>query len=450
MSLKYTPPECQLESLVLETSSYAAIADYQNPNKDRLSATLSSSERNFKKPVTQPGIFPAPLVLPDDDLALDPEYPPQSLQDWLDEPERNKVTPKRNVVYVAAPPGVAEDAGFISDWAKPNGLPGKSAPKVLPPDINDILAYISAFYHGLNVRLLPIPLTFSRWSTKSSTSSTTRRKATPTNVALDTNTESIRIRTRSDPTGTYPRQLNLDDLLDVAISVLPKDAYALLCLVDHDLYEEDDDDFVCGRAYGGSRVAVVSTARYHPCLDDIQGIERAHAWPASHCRAYVERCCATARRKSNKGDIRPRKRKCQDSDDGSMQTNAGLSSPSPMQAALSAHLASAPRDSVPSAAALTGLWLGRICRTASHELGHCFGMDHCTHYACVMQGSASVHEDARQPPYLCPVDLAKVLQATKGDEKQRYRALLEFCEKRGSVQLFAAYAAWIRALLTDV
>ena len=62
----------------------------------------------------------------------------------------------------------------------------------------------------------------------------------------------------------FKAQLNLNDILDAAISALPEDAYALLLLVQKDLFEEEKDDFCCGRAYGGSRVAVASSARQNP------------------------------------------------------------------------------------------------------------------------------------------------------------------------------------------
>jgi archaemetzincin len=61
-----------------------------------------------------------------------------------------------------------------------------------------------------------------------------------------------------------------------------------------------------------------------------------------------------------------------------------------------------------------------------------------------MQGSASIAEGDRQPPYLCPVDLAKILQATGADETERDTALLKFCESHKSISMFAAYAAWIK------
>jgi archaemetzincin len=98
---------------------------------------------------------------------------------------------------------------------------------------------------------------------------------------------------------------------------------------------------------------------------------------------------------------------------------------------------------------LPALWRYRILRTVSHELAHCFGLDHCVYYACIMQGSASLAEDARQPPYLCPVDLAKVLAATGSSGQKRDQALLEYCDQPGTKdnKHFAALGAWLRRSL---
>ncbi|KAK0836938.1 hypothetical protein LTR03_013226 [Friedmanniomyces endolithicus] len=85
-----------------------------------------------------------------------------------------------------------------------------------------------------------------------------------------------------------------------------------------------------------------------------------------------------------------------------------------------------------------------------HELGHCFGIDHCTYYACIMQGTAGLSEDARQPPYVCPVDTAKLLTATGADEVEWLRALLEFCDRFGEDALFSSFAAWLRVRTAEV
>ena len=69
-----------------------------------------------------------------------------------------------------------------------------------------------------------------------------------------------------------------------------------------------------------------------------------------------------------------------------------------------------------------------------------------------MQASASLAEDVRQPPYLCPADLAKLLRATGADERQRYEALLTFCGRHGDrgAGWFKAYEAWIAGRLREL
>ncbi|KAF2718967.1 hypothetical protein K431DRAFT_287145 [Polychaeton citri CBS 116435] len=206
-------------------------------------------------------------------------------------------------------------------------------------------------------------------------------------------------------------------------------------VVPHDMYEDDDDDFCCGRAYGGSRIAVVSMARYNPALDVLQDIEREHAWPTSHCQTYVEGLC----------DLRV----------PLQGSEAPIGEKTAMHAAVAA-ISPEPATTSPQEQKETMLWLGRVCKTASHELGHCFGIDHCTYFACIMQGTAGLVEDARQPPYLCPVDLAKILRAIalapkepassdllKRAETNRYGALREFCLRWPEDRMFQAFQAWL-------
>ncbi|KAF8073496.1 hypothetical protein FPV67DRAFT_749290 [Lyophyllum atratum] len=447
---------CEHPQLSFAPSAHADTVRYCRATaQQRAAATISITTRNRKDASndedTLNSTFPAPLVLPGDDLSLDPRYPPQSLRSWRREKERNEVTPKKNVIYVAAPPEIAFDVEFVRAWSRPQIL--GTASSVTAPRIADVIDYLTAFYHGLPVKLLPPPkLSFTSWDAAPPKRSKSTSKSTiPPYIGLNTPTECVRIRTRPSIDGVFTSQLNLDDLLDAAISMLPQDAYALLLLVDHDLFEDDDDLFVCGRAYGGSRVAVISTARYHPILDRKHNVERQHAWPASHCESYMQGCCASAERSFP----RPNKRTKTDADHPKSQapTLLQLSTSPPeeltsaVQAALLAHASLPPLEPSPSLAALSGLWLSRVCRTAGHELGHCFGMDHCVYYACSMQGSSCLAEDARQPPYLCPVDLAKLLHATGTTAEKRYQALLSFCEEHRDTHLFAAFAAWIRTRL---
>lgn len=431
-------PACNHTTLNLESSTHADDAGFHRPTSQQ--RATGAGKRKQDADGEFGGTFPAPLVLPGDDLSFDTRCPPQSLLSWVREKERNEVTPERNVVYLASSPDIKPEINFIHAWSNPQikGATGgtivsNKSTDVPSPNAKHVLEYLKAFYHGMNVKLLPAGLLhFSRWDDTDPKSSKAQENSNiPKYIGLTTLTETIGIRTRPSKDGVFKGQLNLDDLLDTVISILPDDGYALLMLVEHDIFEDEDDDFCCGRAYGGSRVAVISTARYNPSLDDRQDVEREHAWPASHCDAYMRECCG-APSKVKKAKL-----------------DASFSHQTPLNAAVSAH-ASLPTPQTPSH--FSSLWLSRVCQTASHELGHCFGMDHCVYYACVMQATGSLAEDVRQPPYLCPVDLAKMLKATGANERQRYEALLTICGRLedGGAGWFRAFKAWIVGRLREM
>lgn len=441
------------------------------PSSTQRAAITDTILHKFGSDLECASTFPGPLVFEGDDLAIDPKQGGQKFRSWERGKHRNLVPEAdegkdagkgkggaRRTIYVVGTPEIDGEGveGFMRGWdecevgsGSEKGTGGKNIWKDESWEtsdwISDIISYLQAFYHGLPVkRLDPALLHFTPWEdtspkpSKRKFTSTSRRKS-PTYISLHTSAFKTGIRFRSTPSSPFKYQLHLSDLLDLAIDILPTDAYALLMLVNHDLYEDDDDEFICGRAYGGSRVAVVSTARYNPVLDELQNVERVHAWPGSHCAEYADEVCRTKSKKEGK-----RKRA---EDDGEYAVEG-----SPLALAVTQQNI---RFSLSSSAGtasntLPGLYLSRICRTASHELGHCFGIDHCIYYACCMQGSASIIEDARQPPYLCPVDLAKVICATGADVEERYEALLKFCERYGDVHMFVAFGEWIRGRLGQI
>ena len=85
----------------------------------------------------------------------------------------------------------------------------------------------------------------------------------------------------------------------------------------------------------------------------------------------------------------------------------------------------------------------RACKTAAHEILHNYGLGHCLHRHCLMNGCGHLLEDFAAPPHLCPVCLGKLKAVLPGCELlPRYRALLSFCESRPLG--FEAQAAWLR------
>ena len=77
------------------------------------------------------------------------------------------------------------------------------------------------------------------------------------------------------------------------------------------------------------------------------------------------------------------------------------------------------------------LCLLRTMKTATHETGHMFSMQHCILYECNMCGCNHREEGDRRPIALCPHCLAKLCYATGCDPENRYEKLIAFCKKNG-------------------
>lgn len=82
----------------------------------------------------------------------------------------------------------------------------------------------------------------------------------------------------------------------------------------------------------------------------------------------------------------------------------------------------------------------RSLKVMAHEIGHMFGMQHCTYYECVMNGSNHLDETDRRPVHLCPVCLRKLHYAIGFDPDRRYRDLERFFRKNK----LGPEADWVR------
>lgn len=65
----------------------------------------------------------------------------------------------------------------------------------------------------------------------------------------------------------------------------------------------------------------------------------------------------------------------------------------------------------------------RAFKILAHETGHMFGMHHCVHNACIMNGVNHKAELDRSPLALCPVCLRKLHKQVGFDPASRYEAL---------------------------
>ncbi len=77
------------------------------------------------------------------------------------------------------------------------------------------------------------------------------------------------------------------------------------------------------------------------------------------------------------------------------------------------------------------LCLRRTLKTATHETGRMFSIQHCTAYECNMCGSNHRAESDRLPLYLCPECHAKVCWATNAEPIARLRRLADFSRRHG-------------------
>ncbi|KAK4142231.1 uncharacterized protein C8A04DRAFT_38478 [Dichotomopilus funicola] len=475
---------CQHQTVHIDSSPTAASEGIVPPPIARRQAATRPSGRatgNTDDHASLESLFPPPLVLPDDGLINECDEPPQTLRSWISLKERNAITRRQQTIYVVPPPTDDSVSPFFCSlmrhWARSVAEPAKI--RCDPPPVETIRDYLEAFYHPLPVKLLPETPKFVHWEDNDDDDNTKKntRPGPPQYIGLQIKNNLTRITTRDTPDQQFPRQLQLNDLLDAAIAALPRDAYAMVMLTHHDLYEDDDDDFCCGRAYGGSRVAVVSTARYTPVLDKHMGVDREHTWPLSHCEEYVRRKCwedaaaASELPSSLLPEPTPTVLTVNATTDAKspfanvLRSAIALPSPTPLRPRPPPNI---PTDGIvtPSTYAtatsdFANYWLARVVLTASHEVGHCFGFAHCVFYACAMQATGSILEDLRQPPYLCLVCEAKLGRAVRsasnlvgtgkgdGDEKEwlvrRYEKLVAFCERKGmrEVRMFAAYRNWL-------
>lgn len=178
------------------------------------------------------------------------------------------------------------------------------------------------------------------------------------------------------------RQFSVHPLLDLCGEAAPSDARYIVGVTMEDLYSDTTDSFTVGMASGPlCGVAIFSFARYDPLF------EKNHT--------TLGKSENTKKKRRTGGDSKTEGRKEEVVDD---------------------------HDRV---------FLERSCKVLAHEIGHMFGIAHCTYYECLMNGSGHLEEDFRQPLHLCPVDLRKLLVALGANALERYKELLAFYTKVG-------------------
>lgn len=90
--------------------------------------------------------------------------------------------------------------------------------------------------------------------------------------------------------------------------------------------------------------------------------------------------------------------------------------------------------------------LFRALKVISHETGHAFGIKHCVHFHCLMNGSNSLGETDRAPLHFCPACLRKLHWSLGFSPLDRYRKLAAFLKKEGLVEEAAWFDQRVRVL----
>lgn len=77
------------------------------------------------------------------------------------------------------------------------------------------------------------------------------------------------------------------------------------------------------------------------------------------------------------------------------------------------------------------LTLRRSLKVMAHEIGHMYGMTHCTYFECGLNGSNHLEEADKRPIHLCPVCLRKMYWSSDIDPLERYHHLGNFYKNFG-------------------
>lgn len=259
------------------------------------------------------------------------------------------------------------------------------------PSLDGLAAWMSAFF-AKEVHILDFV------TLRPAIQGSSRKRAAKDKILWNSRTRDSRLAGRiCQESGRY--QTHVDGLLSALLTMKEdetdgncdlSDAFTVVGVTMCDLYSCAADLFVAGMAAGGSKVAVLSFARYHPMLKMCPEKWQSYGYVA---------------KSSNYSYFEDNKRR--------PHTSAEAPSLESM--------------SFPARAE----FFRRAGKLLIHEMCHVYGIDHCVHYHCLMNGTAHLVEDFASPCHICCVCLRKLQFRLGFDVASRYEALREVYSRFG-------------------
>ncbi|KAF4974955.1 hypothetical protein FZEAL_8218 [Fusarium zealandicum] len=425
--------DCQHDELYIDCTPAAEEAGFKRPDlSKRLAAvTLSGTQpgapiSTHKEIMSNDLTFPGPLGLPGDTITDDPHYKPRSFKMWHGTRGRTPVTGDNRIIYVMEPPLMSRDVrDLMKDWHQPV-LPEDELDPQLPTwnsstaHMPDLVDYLRAFFLTMDVRSIPTKRKWQRWDANKNPKSMnpTQRYIGLKNPGKDGGLFPVRYRQGFHDCSRM--QLNVDDIAEALVNKA-ENVYAIIMLVDFDLYDADNH-FLAGQSYPERRVAIMSPFRHNPALDARSEFWRDHMWPASHCKTYANMLCKV-------------------DNDGPRQFTVSSSHTTSALSAATRAFREVPEPQTTSQ--LANNWLSRVCFSASHHLMRCFAVEHCIYYACLMQACDTMRQDVSNP--FTELDVPR----QRSWIAEHTSALKGFCSQWSDVPQFAAFGAWLGARRFD-
>ncbi|KAF5976124.1 hypothetical protein FBULB1_7112 [Fusarium bulbicola] len=454
---------CDHQTTYVDCSPAAVSLGFARPPPEERTLAMSKTGRLARAYLAKEDgafdehVFPAPLVLPGDHLAEDPMEQGQSSKDWFameTTQKRCQEISSKQKVFVYGPPSVKLLPVEMQSWTQPvlpQGFPqGPERWTWLLKMKNQLAAYLRAFFTTMQVTQYSGTADFLPIQGRKRVHFADTPPRSVVGFILRDDRYTFEIRHRPSPDGLSRMQLNVSDLRTALVRFKVPPAHSVVLVVNHDLYDEDEGAYLTDRFWAADGIAIVSTFRYNPSLDGLAGVDRLHRWPSSHCKAYLDaRCQVLAEDK--------------DSTTRNHLAFKAFGKP-PGDSALSLAIQAANQAGQPSSMEdLSNLWFARVLIAVSRETAHCFGLQNCTYYACLMQGVRGPRQAGEIPPYLCPVCYSKLASelvliqpmSKRGIEREKawlgehYAELKAFCSKWNKIPQFAAYEAWLGKRLED-